>query len=323
MKKVIILIFCLVLFTGCTTNKIKKKDEKVKEKKVEEVKEIYKDENDMPISFYENNKKITTKNVAFKVGQDLGVFQVFPSTEDNIEKWSDFYNEWNKYDSSNKTKIGYNISYTLKDGKNISHTIVDPSNTMDYEGYIAVFLYDDYNNRDKSWYSHVEEKDYNDNTFGKDNSIKRFINNFNKLPNYLKEVIVIENDDKVFNIIDCINISKQINCPIVFDYHHYKCNNNGERIEDFFPIVLKSWQNKTPKIHFSSSKSNLKKEFRSHNDYIDSNNFIDFLNKISIYNTDIDIMIEAKQTDDAMFKLLREIKYKTNYTFLDETTFIV
>ena len=165
MKKVIILIFCLVLFTGCTTNKIKKKDEKVKEKKVEEVKEIYKDENDMPISFYENNKKITTKNVAFKVGQDLGVFQVFPSTEDNIEKWSDFYNEWNKYDSSNKTKIGYNISYTLKDGKNISHTIVDPSNTMDYEGYIAVFLYDDYNNRDKSWYSHVEEKDYNDNTF--------------------------------------------------------------------------------------------------------------------------------------------------------------
>ena len=161
------------------------------------------------------------------------------------------------------------------------------------------------------------------NTFGKENSIKRFINNFNKLPNYLKEVIVIENDDKVFNIIDCINISKQINCPIVFDYHHYKCNNNGERIEDFFPIVLKSWQNKTPKIHFSSSKSNLKKEFRSHNDYIDSNNFIDFLNKISIYNTDIDIMIEAKQTDNAIFRLLREIKYKTNYTFLDETTFIV
>lgn len=34
-------------------------------------------------------------------------------------------------------------------------------------------------------------------TFGKDNSIKRFINSFNRLPKYLRECIVIENDDKL------------------------------------------------------------------------------------------------------------------------------
>jgi UV DNA damage endonuclease len=161
------------------------------------------------------------------------------------------------------------------------------------------------------------------NAFGKDNSIKRFINNFNKLPNYLKKVIAIENDDKVFNIIDCIKISKEIGCPIIFDYHHYTCNNNGEKLEDFFTDVLKSWHNKTPKIHFSSPKSKLKKEFRSHNDYINSDTFINFLNKISNYTDNIDIMIEAKKTDEAMFKLIRELKYKTNYIFIDETTFII
>lgn len=159
--------------------------------------------------------------------------------------------------------------------------------------------------------------------FGKDNSIKRFINSFNKLPQEIKELIAIENDDKVFNIIDCINISKKIGCPIIFDYHHFICNNNGERIEDFFIDVLKSWHNKTPKIHFSSPKSKLKKEFRSHNDYIDSNSFIVFLNMIKIYNCNIDIMIEAKKTDEAMFRLIRELKYKTNYRFIDDTTFIV
>lgn len=161
------------------------------------------------------------------------------------------------------------------------------------------------------------------NTFGKNNSIKRFINSFNNLPKELKEIIAIENDDKVFNIIDCINISKQIGCPIIFDYHHYVCNNNGEKIEDFFDDVIKSWHKKTPKIHFSSPKSKLKKEFRSHNDYINSNNFIYFLDKIKTYNYNIDIMIEAKKTDEAMFKLIRELKYKTDYKFVDETTFTI
>ena len=40
--------------------------------------------------------------------------------------------------------------------------------------------------------------------FGKDNSIKRFINNFNKLPDHLKKCIAIENDDKIYNIKDCL-----------------------------------------------------------------------------------------------------------------------
>ena len=168
MKKCLVLIICLLLVTGCSTKKVEKKVKKVKEKPIE-VKEVYKDENNMPISFYDNNKKITTKKIAFKVGQDLGIFQVFPSNLDEL-KLSDsygnsFYSEWIKYNQNKKIKIGYNISYSLNDGKNISHTILNPSNTMDYEGYLAVFLYDDYSNRGKSWYSHVEEKDYNDNTF--------------------------------------------------------------------------------------------------------------------------------------------------------------
>ena len=41
------------------------------------------------------------------------------------------------------------------------------------------------------------------------------------------------------------------------------------------------------------------------------------------YNRDIDVMIEAKGKDDAVFRLIREIKYKTNYIFVDDTTFYV
>lgn len=34
-------------------------------------------------------------------------------------------------------------------------------------------------------------------------------------------------------------------------------------------------------------------------------------------------MIEAKKKDEALFRLVRELKYKTDYNFIDETTFIV
>ena len=67
----------------------------------------------------------------------------------------------------------------------------------------------------------------------------------------------------------------------------------------------------------------LKRDFRSHHDYINSDDFIQFIEKIKKYNVDIDVMIEAKAKDDALFRLVRELKYKTNYKFIDETSFEV
>ena len=158
---------------------------------------------------------------------------------------------------------------------------------------------------------------------GKDNSIKRFINNFNKLPNYLKESIAIENDDKTYNILDVLELCKKIDVPFVLDYHHHVCNNNNIEIQKYYKEIFSTWKEKTPKIHFSSPKNKTKKEIRSHHDYINSDDFIPFIESIKYLNTNLDIMIEAKAKDEALFKLVRELKFKTNYKFLDETTFEV
>ena len=151
-------------------------------------------------------------------------------------------------------------------------------------------------------------------SFGKGNSIKRFINNFSKLPKYLKESLIIENDDKVFNVEDTLNLCKQINRPMVLDVHHHNCNKTKNDLSFYLEDIFNTW-NETPKIHFSSPKN--KNDFRAHNDYINSDDFISFIKSI---NRDIDIMLEAKAKDDALFRLIRELKYKTNYTFIDETT---
>lgn len=158
---------------------------------------------------------------------------------------------------------------------------------------------------------------------GKKASITRFINNFNKLPDHIKKCIAVENDDKVYNIKDVLELCHKINVPMVLDYHHFICNNEKEDINDYLKEIIDTWDGKLPKIHFSSPKSKLKKEFRSHSDYINKECFIKFINILKKQDKDIDIMLEAKAKDDAVSRLARYLKYKTNYKFLDDTTFII
>ena len=54
-------------------------------------------------------------------------------------------------------------------------------------------------------------------TFGKNNSLSRFINSFNSLPEYLRRAIVVENDDKIFNIDDCLYLKEKLGVRIVLD----------------------------------------------------------------------------------------------------------
>jgi len=152
---------------------------------------------------------------------------------------------------------------------------------------------------------------------GKKSSIGRFINNYRKLPKYLRECIAIENDDKVFNVDDVLSISNILKIPVVLDYHHHMCN----RCDFDMKSVFDSWGNMVPKVHVSSPRNS--RDFRSHSEYINSDEFIKFIEIVKKYNIDLDIMIEAKGKDDALFRLVREIKYKTDYVFVDDTSFYV
>jgi UV DNA damage endonuclease len=158
---------------------------------------------------------------------------------------------------------------------------------------------------------------------GKRNAMKRFKENFLKLDPLLQKMIILENDDKVFNIRNTLKLCEDLKIPMVLDYHHHLCNNNGEKITDFIEKIFATWDNQTlnPKLHFSSPKN--KKEKRSHSEYIEHEDFLDFIEKIKFTNKDIDIMLEAKAKDEALFRLIRQIKYEKEYKFIKNTVFLI
>lgn len=131
-------------------------------------------------------------------------------------------------------------------------------------------------------------------------AMKRFIKVFNQLPERLRNHIILENDDKSYTINDVLKIHHYTGVKVCLDYHHYICNNNGSKLD--LKAVFDTWQDKTPKIHLSSPKS--QQEFRSHADYIDIDYCRDFLKQVESYI--YDIMIEAKHKDLAVKKFVAD-----------------
>jgi UV DNA damage endonuclease len=156
---------------------------------------------------------------------------------------------------------------------------------------------------------------------GKEVAFKRLITNLSKYPSEVTRRLMFENDDKTFTAKETLNLCKLLELPMVFDVHHHNCNNNGEKIEDLLEDILKTWDKEKlpPKFHFSSPRDSVND--RKHSDFINAEEFISFIEICKTFNKDIDIMLEAKQKDISLFKLVEDIKkMKSHWNWLDNST---
>ena len=161
MKKIIILLLSLLCF-GCNKEKIVEKESIVEKKDIVGNQPIvYKASNETLISIYKNRRLIKEYNTSIKIGKDIALFNIYPSNEEllNYNNFGEsFYNEFNKYNKNKNLKIGFNLKYSTEDNGDISHTILNIEDTDDYQGYILIFLYDDYDiHKNNLIYSHIEE----------------------------------------------------------------------------------------------------------------------------------------------------------------------
>lgn len=152
-------------------------------------------------------------------------------------------------------------------------------------------------------------------------AITQFKENFPKLPDRIRKRIILENDDKSYSAPDVLQICNEMKIPMVLDVHHYNCVNNGEKLIDILPDVFNTWNNESlnPKIHFSCPKNS--KDFRSHSDYIDAEDFASFLAQAVRVGRDFDVMLEAKAKDSALLKLSEELSKIPEIKKINEAEF--
>ncbi len=139
----------------------------------------------------------------------------------------------------------------------------------------------------------------------KPSAIERFITNYDRLPINVKKRLVIENDDKSFNINDVLEISKIINIPVVYDNLHNELNRYDENDDKYWiDKVNSTWKKEDgiQKIHYSEQGIN--KKNGSHSDTI---NVMIFKKFVGYINQNIDIMLEVKDKDISAINCLNNL----------------
>lgn len=148
-------------------------------------------------------------------------------------------------------------------------------------------------------------------------AMERFCKNFKRLPESVQSRLTTENDDRanLFSTKDLYHgVYKNVGTPIVFDYHHHKFRGSDQTEQEALELAIDTWGNIVPTCHYSESaclKEGKQKVHNAHSDYI--------YDKIENYNHRLDIVIEAKAKEKALFKYrkdwLNECKKRNNGSY--------
>lgn len=145
----------------------------------------------------------------------------------------------------------------------------------------------------------------------KEQAIRRFITNYGNLDDSVKQRLVIENDDRSYNIKDVLEIGEKMNIPVICDNLHndINCSSKEKNVIYWINECKKTWKEKDgfQKIHYSQQDP--LKRAGAHSNTINIDEFLRFYENLG--RKDIDIMLEVKDKNLSALKCI-------NYTSLDK-----
>ncbi|MFC0524871.1 UV DNA damage repair endonuclease UvsE [Pontibacillus salicampi] len=153
----------------------------------------------------------------------------------------------------------------------------------------------------------------------KEASLERFIENWAYIPTPIQSMVLLENDDTLYTMEDCLYICEKLSIPFVFDLHHHHANHYHPNWLQHWERAIATWKN-SPfpiKVHLSSPRS--KHDFNSHADYVEDETFYSFMKQVNQSVPQVDCMIEAKQKDDALFQLVHDLQQREGIELVTPT----
>jgi len=138
----------------------------------------------------------------------------------------------------------------------------------------------------------------------KEGSIKRFIEVANtRLSERIRRHLILENDDRLYNVEELLYIAKKANLPMVFDNLHNECNPGPHKLSerDILLQAFATWtaEDGRPKIHYSQQA--LDKRTGAHTYTINAEKFYDFY--APLQDLVFDIMLEVKDKNRSTIKI--------------------
>jgi UV DNA damage endonuclease len=139
---------------------------------------------------------------------------------------------------------------------------------------------------------------YGDKTAG----IDRFVRRYDLLDPSIRSRLVIENDERLYTISDCLAIHERTGVPVIMDSFHHSLLNYGEMFADLLGPVRQTWKmaDGIPMVDYSSQAP--EKRAGAHAEHIVAENFQQFL--ATTLPADFDIMLEIKDKETSALEAL-------------------
>ncbi|HWK89400.1 MAG TPA: UV DNA damage repair endonuclease UvsE [Longimicrobium sp.] len=148
----------------------------------------------------------------------------------------------------------------------------------------------------------------------KDAAMRRFVENYARLSEPGRRRLVIENDETLYTVQDCLRVHEAVGVPVIFDHQHHLLNPGALPLGNTARAALRTWPDGVqPKVHFSSPRLDSRTVTRGkkvvptppllsqHADYVHPWEFAAFLQAVG--SAPFDVMLEAKMKDAALLKL--------------------
>lgn len=151
----------------------------------------------------------------------------------------------------------------------------------------------------------------------KEATLQRFRENYiTRLSDSIKRRLVLENDDVSWSVHDLLPICRELNIPFVLDFHHHnivhseQIREGTQEIMSLYPEIRETWKRKgiTMKMHYSepTPAAITAKQRRKHSPRVAT---------MPSCPDDVDLMIEAKDKEQAVLELMRTFKLPGFDTF--------
>ena len=134
-------------------------------------------------------------------------------------------------------------------------------------------------------------------------AMQRFVTNYQQLSSKIKSRLVIEHDDRLFSLQDCLAIHAQTNIPVLFDFLHHACLNNQETVREAVILASKTWQKADGVLMTDYSSQALNARLGKHNSTLDPIDFAKILT--ATQGLDFDIMLEIKDKERSAIEALK------------------
>jgi UV DNA damage endonuclease len=140
----------------------------------------------------------------------------------------------------------------------------------------------------------------------KDQAIQRFVDRYHALSPSLKRRLIVENDDRLFGLKDCLTLHNMVGIPVLFDSFHHQCLNNGGTLRQGLAKAAETWQKDdgVPMVDYSSQQQGHR--VGTHARTIDVPHFRQVLHETR--GLDFDMMLEIKDKEKSALKALRVLK---------------